>query len=188
MAQVKGTLLNAWKNFLNDRYGEDQVAAAIQSLSAGDRLLLQSPILDSTWYSMEFEETLRRLTRFLATPSDKDMARQMGRYIADYFYAHAYRTLLRGKPGGGKALDWFEDLVYRDLREYDVDMTGPSSSVVRYRYREGRPTAGQCQTLKAFIIRKFELSGYQNVTCTHVTCVAKGDECCEFSVQWDEAA
>lgn len=188
MAQVKGTLLNAWKHFLKDRYGEEKLNSAIETLAASDRLHLQSPILDSTWYPMEFERTLRRLTKSLASPSEKDLPAEMGRYIADYFYAHAYRMLLRTKPSKDKPLEWFEDLVYQNLRDYAVEMTGPSSSVVRYYYLESKPTAGQCQTLRAFIARKLELSGYQAVTCSHGRCAGKGDECCEFFMQWDGIA
>jgi hypothetical protein len=184
MAKVKGTLINAWKNFLKERYGEAQLAGAIQGLDAGDRFYLQSPILDSTWYPMELQRTMGRLTRLMTQPTDKDLSVELGRYTADYVYAKVYRMLLK-KPQKDRAIDWFDDVVYQDLRKCVIERSGPTTCIARYYYQEDKPTTGQCRSIKGFIARKLELAGYQNVICTHPKCMAKGDDCCEFLMEWE---
>jgi hypothetical protein len=184
MAQVKGTVINAWRKFLTDRYGDQALNAAINSLSTPEKSELALPILDSTWYPIELQLIMARLTRALSKPSDSDLAGELGRYMADYVYASVYRGLLRGKPLKDRPIDWFDDVVYRDLRTYRVEMSGPSTCIVRYHYLEGKPTSGQCRTLRAFISRKLELMGYQHVSCAHQKCLSKGNDCCEFEMQW----
>jgi hypothetical protein len=184
MAQVKGTLVNAWRNFLKERYGEEKVAAAIQSLDEGDRIQLQSPKLDSTWYPMELQQVMGRLTKAVAAPSDKDIALELGRYMADYTYGKVYRTLLMGNLNRNKDLDWFDDVLFQGLRRCATEKTGPCSSIVRYYYLEGKPTWGVCRSLVGFLTRQIELSGRQGVTCAHQKCAASGADCCEFLLQW----
>ena len=184
MALVKGTLINAWKNFLKERFGETRLADALQSLEADDRFLVQSAILDSTWYPMKLQQIMGRLTKSLTTASDKDMALELGRYMADYVYSTVYRRLLK-KPHGDRAIDWFDDVVYQDLRKCVVETAGPTSFVARYFYLENRPTPGQCRSLQGFISRKMELAGYREVTCVHPKCLARGSDCCEFLMQWE---
>jgi len=58
--------------------GEEKIASAIQSLDASDRLQLLSPIRDSSWYPMETQEAMGRLTKALATPEDKILPQTSG--------------------------------------------------------------------------------------------------------------
>lgn len=185
MAQVKGTLIEAWRSFLKDRYGEEKVASAVQSLDADDRLHLLSPTRDSSWYSMEVQEAMGRLTKTLATPADKDLASELGRYTADYVFTKIYPTVIDQNSGKKKAFGWFDYVLFQDLRKCVSESTGPASSVTRYYYLEGKPTPGQCRSLKAFLIRMSELRGRQNVTCIHRKCSSKGDDCCEFLMEWE---
>jgi hypothetical protein len=185
MAQVKGTLLNAWKSFLIDRYAEEKVSTAIESLDASDKLHLMSPILDSTWYPMELQQVMSKLTKALAARSDGDIASQLGRYTADYVLASVYRTVIANDSKKNKSVSWFDDLLYRGLRECKAEYTGPTSYVTWFYYLEGKPTAGQCRTLRAFLIRVSELRGRKNVTCIHRKCLARGGDCCEFLMEWD---
>jgi hypothetical protein len=185
MAQVKGTVINAWINFLKARYGDDKVTSAIQSLDAGDRSQLQSRILDSTWYPMEMQKVMGRLTKILASPSDKNLAADLGRYTADYVYTKVYRTILSGNMSKDKSTGWFDDFLFQDLRKCVSEQTGPTSSVSRYYYFEGKPTSGQCRTLLAFLTRRHELAGRKQVKCVHQKCSAKGADCCEFVIEWE---
>ena len=183
MAMVKGTLINAWRNFLKERYGDDKVAGGIQALETADRNHLQAPILDSSWYPMELQEAMGRLTKAIAPSSDKDMATDLGRYTADYVHTKVYRTLLSGKSK--KALDWFDDVLYQDLRKCVSETTGPTSSVTRYYYLHGKPSRGQCRTISGYLVRQQELQDGKAVKCVHKKCMNNGNDCCEFLLQWE---
>jgi hypothetical protein len=184
MAQVKGTVINAWRNFLKERYGEDKVAKAVQSLDTNDRVQLLSPILDSSWHSMELQQVMNRLTRALATAADKDLAKDLGRYMADYVHTKVYSAMLGGDVNKNKTSDWFNDVLYKDLRKCVTERKESTSRVTFY-YLEGKPTAGQCQTLSTFLARHVEIRGRKNVRCVHPKCLTKGADCCEFVVEWE---
>jgi hypothetical protein len=185
MAQVKGSLINAWISFLKARYGDDKVASAIESLDASDRSDLQLSILDSSWYPIEMQKVMGRLTKVLASSSDRRLAEDLGRYTADYVYTKIYRNVLSWAPNKNQSTDWFNDLLYQGFRKCVSTQTGPSSSVTRYHYLEGKPTSGQCRTLGAFLLRMAGLRGKKNVSIAHQKCLAKGADCCEFVIEWE---
>lgn len=185
MAQVKGSLINAWKNFLKERYGEENVTKAVQGLAVDDKALLESPVLDSSWYPMELQKTMGRLTKTLAPPTDKKMGEELGRYTADYIHTKVYRNLLEGNAKKAQAFAWFDDILYKDLRKCTTEAIDQTSYRIRYEYPDVKPTPGQCESVKGYLTRQNELRGRKQVTCVQQKCMAKGAECCEFLVQWE---
>jgi len=87
--------------------------------------------------------------------------------------------------GRKKAVNWFDYVLFQDLRRCVSEATGPTTSATRYYYLEIKPTPGQCRTLKAFLIRMSELRGRKKVTCSHSKCQSKGDDYCEFLMEWN---
>src|SRR5215212_674358 len=98
MAQIKGILLKAWKDFLKNRYGDAAVQDALNSLDAEDRMLLSPIFLPSGWYPYSTLHSLRKLTRPLVTPSDKNLSVEIGRFMAEYVFTGVYRSLLEKDP------------------------------------------------------------------------------------------
>jgi hypothetical protein len=189
LAEVKGTMVKGWLNFLKERYGESKVSSAIEKLDPSDRSTLISPILDSSWYPLELQSALSKLTRTLRSALDRDVATQLGRYMAEYAYTRVYANqLMDGPIKQGQSFGWVDKLLYQGLRKCEPEVTGPSSLVVRYYYERGiKPGEGECTSIAGFIARQMEMTGAFNVKCSHPKCLATGTarDCCEFGVKWE---
>lgn len=187
MAEIRGVLLNAWVTFLKNRYGEQALATAVAPLGAEDRALLSATFLDASWYPFETLHALRRVTRPLVTSADRDLTAEIGRFMAQHAFTGVYRSLLARDPG--KQIEKFKSIgefFFRETRKLETEITGSSSCVVRYRYEAGaKPTRAICASLAGFWSRTLELAGALEVKAAHSKCVAAGDDCCEFTFEWD---
>ena len=186
MAEVKGILLNAWVKFVKERYGEEAVAKAFGTLSPEDRRLLPATFLDASWYPYDSLHAFGRLTRPLVTKSDKDVAGEVGRFMAQHAFTGVYRSLLAHDPI--KQVEKFTSIgafFFRDTRKLETEITGPASCLVRYRYEAGaKPTRAICASLSGFWSRSIELAGASKVAAAHPKCFATGGDCCEFLLEW----
>jgi hypothetical protein len=190
MAEIKGVLINAWMDFLKNRYSEQAVSQAINTLDVEDRLLLSSPFLPSSWYSYGTLHALRRLTRPLATPADRDMSVEIGRFMAEYVFTGVYRSLLAKDPVKQvEKFSWIGDFFFHEARKLDTEIVNGSSCLVRYRYETGAsPTRAICESLTGFWSRTLELAGAANIKSAHPRCVTSGGNCCEFAFEWRASA
>ncbi|HLG16896.1 MAG TPA: hypothetical protein VJH03_20690 [Blastocatellia bacterium] len=187
MAEIRGVLLNAWVTFLKNRYGEQALANAVAPLGPEDRALLSATFLDASWYPYETLHALRRLTRPLVTSADRDLTLEIGRFMAQHAFTGVYRSLLARNPL--KQVEKFTSIgefFFRETRTLETEITGNSSCVVRYRYEaSAKPTRAICVSLAGFWSKTLELAGASNVKGAHPKCFAGGDDCCEFTFEWE---
>ena len=190
MAEIKGVLLSAWMTFLKTRYGEQAVAAALDTLDVDDQAKLAAPFLPSSWYSYDTLYTLRKLTKPLATRADRNLSAEIGSFMAEHAFNGVYRSLLERDPVKQvKKFAWIGEFFFNEARKLETEITSDRSCVVRYRYEQGAaPTRAICASLGAFWSRTIELSGAAGIRAAHTKCVAAGDECCEFTFAWELAA
>jgi predicted hydrocarbon binding protein len=185
MAEVKGVLLNAWMLFLRERYGERAVAEAMTHLRAEEQAALASPFLISSWYPFNTLFALGSLTRELGG-SERGLSFEIGRFMARRAFGEIYRQQLAKDPITQlQKFAWVHDLLYRQAREKEVEISGPSSGVIRYRYQgEARPFPGFCSSHSGFWVEVLQMAGANRVRASHPKCAAKGDDCCEFRFEW----
>ena len=186
MAEIKGILLNAWMEFLKNRYDEQAVAQALRTLSVEDRLLFSSGFLASSWYPYNTLQALRRLTRPLVTPAEQHLSEEIGRFMAEYVFTGVYRSLLVKEPiKQVEKFSWIRDFFFNETRKLETEIASSSRCVVRYRYEPGtKPTRAICESLGGFWSRTIELTGASRVRSSHRKCVTDGGSCCEFAFEW----
>jgi hypothetical protein len=186
MAEIKGVLLSAWMTFLKNRYGAEAVSSALNDLDAAEQARLSAPFLPSSWYPYDTLHILRRLTRPLATPSDRNLASEIGAFMAEHAFTGVYHSLLEHDPiKQVQKFNWIGEFFFNEARTLETEITGEASCVVRYRYEPGaNPTSAICTSLCAFWSRTIELAGASNVKAAHPKCVANKDSCCEFTFSW----
>jgi hypothetical protein len=187
MAEVKGVILNAWIQFLKSRYGEERVARGLQDLARAQEHQIAGAFLDSSWYPWESQGPLARLTRTLATPEDRNISFELGRFMADYAFEKVYKALLSREPDRLARNAWLEDSLFQGVRKGKSEMVGESSYLLRYTYEPGmKPTAGMCTSTIGFCFRQAELAGRTNVRVIHPEekCAAFGNDCCEIVIEW----
>ena len=186
MAEIKGILLNAWMDFLKNRYTEQAVSQALSTLSVEDRLLFSSRFLASSWYPYNTLQALRRLTRPLVTPADQHLSVEIGRFMAEYVFTGVYRSLLVKDPiKQVEKFSWIRDFFFNETRKLETEIDGNSRCLVRYRYEPGtKPTRAICESLGGFWSKTIELAGASHVRSSHRKCVTEGGSCCEFAFEW----
>ncbi|MBI3650766.1 MAG: hypothetical protein HY231_06925 [Acidobacteria bacterium] len=186
MAEIKGILLSAWMEFLKKKYGASALAQALDTLPGEDRVLLSSPFLASSWYTYSALSSLRKLTRLLATPADKDLSLEIGRVMAAHVFTGVYRTLVAKDPAKQvEKILWIKDFFFKDSLILETELLSPSRCLVRYHYDAGaKPTSAVCASLKGFWSQTFELAGATNIQASHPKCAAKGADCCDFIFAW----
>ena len=187
MADLKGVVLNAWFQFLKSRYGEDQVAGAINNLPPAKQRQLSAGFLDSSWYPFESQSSLATLTRVLATSSDANISFEMGRFMADYAFERVYKQLLSRESNRLVRNAWLEDSLFQGVRKMKSEMIAESTCLIRYYYEPGiKPTSGLCASTIGFCVRQAELAGGQDVKVVHPPdkCAVTGNDCCEVVIEW----
>ena len=187
MAEVKGSMLNAWMAYLAEGYGEKEVVEAIKGLSPEDQKRFDTKFLDSSWYPIQMSSSMTRLTVSLTKRPDPQLAVHVGRYMARYVYTHVYRNLIGSDPiNHVQKFSWIDELMYRGLRTFNAEATGPSSCRVSCRYEPGqRPPGTMCGGLIGFFGEVLEMTGGFNVRASHSACVLRGADCCEFAFEWE---
>jgi hypothetical protein len=186
MAEIKGILLTAWMDFLKARYSAQALTAAINNLDSAENLLVSAPFLASSFYPYSSLYALRKLTRQVATPADKNLSVEIGRIMAEHVFTGAYRTLVAKDPlKQVEKISWVKDFFFKDSLILETEVLGESRCLVRYRYDAGaKPTSSICESLKGFWSKTLELSGATGLKATHPTCATKGAKCCEFIFDW----
>jgi hypothetical protein len=186
MAEIKGVLLNAWMELLKKRYGAEAVSQAFDAVSRKDPALLSSFFLPANWYPYSMLDGLRQVTRALATPTAPVLSVEVGRYMAEYVFTGVYRTLLVKDPV--RQLEKFpsiKEFFFHDTYDLEIDRTGESRCIVRYRYEPGTsPTRAICESLGGFWSKALDLAGASNTKFTHPNCLLNGGPCCEFVLEW----
>ncbi len=187
MAEIKGVLLTAWMNFLNNRYGENAVTEVLQTLDPEDRLLLSKQFLPSSWYAYSTLHALRKVTRALVKPTDRNLSVEIGRYQAEFVFTGVYKTFLTKDPlKQVEKFSWIKDFFFQDARKLETETLGANRCLVRYTYEPGAsPTRAICESLGAFWSKTLELAGAANIKSTHPKCVANRANCCEFIFEWE---
>ena len=186
MAQIKGILLSGWMDLLKKRYGAEAVSQALQGLDEEDRARLSAAFLASSWYPYSTLFALQKLTRPLATASDRNLSLEIGKYMAEYVFTGVYRSFLEKDPI--KQVDkfsWIRDFFFQETRTLETQMLGTTRCLVRYRYQAGAtPTRAICDSMGGFWSKTLELAGAANIRFTHIKCVATQADCCEFVFEW----
>jgi uncharacterized protein (TIGR02265 family) len=185
MASVKGSKILSKIAFVRDTYGEPAVERVIDSLPEDDRIEVRAAIL-SGWYPIEmYHRVLDAVAREVAGGDDSVFDR-IGEYSAESLFKTVYRGYLHQDPR--QVLDNMvplHSLLNRPGR-MEVSMNGGSHCDIRV---WAPPVeAPVCRCAAAFYRKVLELCGAGGVRVRESSCQTRGDDCCEFSIDWSPAA
>jgi hypothetical protein len=189
VAEVRGVLINGMKAFLTDTYGPAEVETSLSELPPDEAALIRRKCLDATFYPFETMIAQRHQMRALAAEHPKgahSLPEQCGVFLADYVFKGVYRAFLANDaPSMAAKVPWVKDFFYKDLEQVTVEVTGPSSCRLTYRYEPGvRHGRAVCRSLLAFWSHALELAGGKRVVSTHGLCISDGADHCEFALSW----
>ena len=185
MAEVKGVLVKAQREFLVERYGKDSMERSTATLDPDDAALVQRKFLDSSFYPYKTIIALGRLARALASHG-RSTPEEMGAFIAAFVFKGVYKPLVAPSPAAMVAkMSWITEFFYRDTQKIESAMNGDKSCVVTYRYEgEVRPTRAVCRSNAGFWRRTLEMAGAPHVQGAHPVCLVDGGDRCEFRFSW----
>lgn len=109
--------------------------------------------------------------------------------MAEFVFTGVYKTLLVKDPAKQvEKFSWIREFFFRDTRQLETEMAGPSRCLVRYSCEVGaNPTRAICESLGGFWSKTLELAEASEVKATHPKCVTSGGTCCEFIFEWEPA-
>ena len=184
--ELRGVQLKAVYTFMNQRYGDEPVDAALKSLGADDQALMPSLLMDSNWYSYSAWRVVTRMMRILDPGAGEQFCIEAGRYMAEYCFAGAFKSLVSATPAQQvNRFDRIHHLGVRNVSEINARNVTKDSAIVTYSYDKSvGAVASTCATLRGFWSRLLEMSGARDVVVIHNKCAARGADSCEFSFSW----
>jgi hypothetical protein len=184
--ELRGVQLKAVYTFMKQRYGDATVDAALKSLVPQDQSLIPALLLDSNWYSYSAWQAVARMMRVLDPNAGEGFCLEAGKYMADYCFVGAFRSLVSNSPS--QQIDRFSRIHYlgvRNVSDIETRNVAADSATVTYHYKKNVKTAvSTCATLCGFWSRLLEMSGARDVVATHSKCTARGADRCEFVFTW----
>ncbi|MET0402174.1 MAG: TIGR02265 family protein [Cystobacter sp.] len=185
VARIKGSILISRLRLLAKQTAMKR-SDVFQRLPAADRKVLEAVIMPIGWYPLELN--LRLDTAIAAVLSPRDRARafiDMGRASAEENLNGPHHVFIR--QGDPHFLLSHAQEIYRlyyavGLRSYEK--TGPRGGVLRTLGAES-VTESDCLTIIGWHQRAIELCGGRDVRIEHTKCLARGNDCCEYTCLWE---
>ena len=183
-ATVKGTVLQARKAFVGERFGDAALEKVLASLSADDQKILRGIILPLGWYPADtcnhFDEAIINSIGGDARKAFWELGRQsaehnLGKFQAAYLRGKNPLTFLAQTPAIYR--------LYYEVGSREFQPTGEKSGVMITSGAEG-VTVGDCLTVMGWHERALEMVGARNLKITHPICRASKGDVCRYEISW----
>ena len=183
MQQIKGCVLRARLQFVEENFGRQAGEQLVQSLGADDQQKLRS-ILNSQWYPFDLGTRLDDAIVRLVGKGDRDFYERLGEASAfrnlttvhaAFVTEHDPHAFLR------KADEIYS--AYYEKGHRDYRQTSPTSGVLTTRDAPVA-TVGDCGTVVGWHRKAMEICGARDVEVVEEECRAKGGSVCRYRVSW----
>ena len=181
-ARVKGTKLKSKLAFVEEAFGSEVLREVLAALPEEDRQSLRR-MLDLGWYPIGIFDRLLAAIVQVAGRGDLDVLDRMGRESADYQAENAYRVYFRGHEPRAllEAMVPMHSQINKPARMELVERGERSLSLLVY---EPPTTLLTCRLARSFYQRAMELAGGETARVTETSCMARGQDHCQFDMQW----
>ena len=182
--EVKGNLLAARPRYVTERWGQDEAARLIASLSSSARAVLRQTILPFSWYPMAIMAEVDRAILEGPMGGDIKQMQTFGSAIARYDLSTLYKMLFRlGTPA----------FVLRRMNvAYSTYIRGGWMRSETPTAQSGRVTMGPAFPMylcrygvSGWISAALELSGAKRVLVREEACAHSGAPECVWSATWE---
>lgn len=186
MQQVKGAVLKARLQFVEQHWGKPGLEQVLASLSKEDQEVLRV-ILTVKWYPFEVGERLDAAIVRELGGGRTEVFERLGAASADTNLGGAHRAFLTpGRPHVflGKAPQIYGFYYETGRRTYEP--TGDSSGVMTT-YDAETFSAPDCLSVIGWYKRALELCGVSGVAIDEDECRARGGAVCRYHIRWQNA-
>lgn len=182
--QVKGTAITSRVRFIRDRFGEEAYRRVKASLSPEHRAAIDARILPHQWAPFSLFVEFNTQTDQLLGAGDLALCEAMGRFGAEVNLPTIYRIFYKlGTPAFilRKAARLWE-LHYSSGRMV-ADTSRPDVAILSV-HDFGAPHRAHCLSVLGWAARSAELSGAPVCRAEETHCRTRGDDRCEFLLDW----
>lgn len=182
--KIKGTVINARKEFIKEHFGEGAWEKVLKTLPPSHQDQLRGTILSSTWYSFEIGDALDNAIVKVLGRGNLSFFEELGAVSARKSLAKEHKSFLsKGDPQGflkkaGIIYKFYYNTGYREYKE-----TGPQSGIMTT-FNSETYSAPDCLTVIGWHKEALKLCGVKQVNVVEEECRTKGGKCCRYRFQW----
>jgi uncharacterized protein (TIGR02265 family) len=182
--KVKGNIIKARLTFVKEHFGEDGWKQVLAAIPPSDREVLQHIIPNIVWFPFEFSKLLDETIVRVLGKGDSKVFEQIGAASARKNLSSVHQNLL--EPGDPQAFLQKAPVVYRcyyDQGRREYTATSPTTGMLTT-YDAETFSAADCLTVIGWYKEALKMCGAKTVFMSEEKCRAKGDEFCQYRVQW----
>lgn len=187
MAEVKGTLIAAKRQYVLKYHGEDtlkKVLAQLKDREAAKRL--ESVVLKSAWYPfdlwIDLTETIDRVVGY----GDGRLLRQMARQTADDDLTTVYKVYFKSMQPmhvfDKAAQVWNAYYNSGSLKVTKIDPNTVELEILDFE----SPHWVHCESALGWAERSVQLAGMKGVQAEHLECRGRGAGRCRLRIAWKQ--
>jgi len=183
--EIKGLILQARKEFVEDDFGEGAWNRVLAALPAEDRASIQDLILTAKWYPFELGERLDRAIVAVLGAGKEKVFEDIGVKSAQRSLTKVHKSFLT--PGDPQAFMGKADVIYKfyyDTGRREYEETGPTSGVITT-HDAKTFSVPDCLTVIGWYKEALRMCGARNVEAVEEECRAKGGACCRYRFKWN---
>lgn len=182
--EIKGLILQARKEFVDEHFGDGAWERVIAALSAEDRGAVQDLILTAKWYPFELGERLDRAIATVVGEGKEKIFEDIGAKSAQRSLTKVHKSFLT--PGDPQAFMGKADVIYKfyyDTGRREYQETGPTSGVITT-YDAETFSVPDCLTVIGWYKEALRMCGARNVEGVEEECRARAGKCCRYRFKW----
>jgi uncharacterized protein (TIGR02265 family) len=182
--EIKGLVIQARKEFVDDNFGAEGWKKVLQALPDEDRATLRDLVLTAKWYPFELGERLDRAIVNELGQGKQKIFEDIGAKSAQRSLVKVHKSFLT--PGDPQAFLSKADVIYKfyyDTGRREYTSTGPNSGVLTT-YDAKTFSVPDCLTVIGWHKEALKMCGARNVEVVEEECRAKGGSCCRYRVKW----
>jgi predicted hydrocarbon binding protein len=184
MAEVnlKGASLKSSIKFLTEKFGPEKYAAILAAMPVEDQLVIRN-VLPHHWVPARSMVNLMHAAAKATGQDAKKLAFELGQYSAEDGLTTLYRLFF--KVGSPEFIIGRAAKVWRNFYDVsDVTLHHVVSGHLNFRVN-GMPIKDEilCERIRGWLFKATVMMGYKP-EIVQEKCTAKGDEYCEFAIDW----
>ncbi len=183
MQQIKGSVLKARLGFVEERFGQDRLAAVLEALPEDDRKELRQ-ILTVKWYPFDLGKRLDRAIVEALGGGDATFFERLGEASAEKNLGTLHKGFLtHGRPHDFLAQAQAIYSLYYQTGRREYERVGEREGLLTTHEAETF-SAPDCSTVVGWYRKALEMCGAKGVTVREEECRARGGAVCRYRVSW----
>jgi len=182
--KVKGNVLIARKNFVEERFGAEGWERLLGSLPDADRAQLSVPLSAVGWYPFGIGQRLDAAIVKVLANGDHNVFKRMGAAsaLSNLTTVHKH-FLVKGNPQAFLAHAPLIYKFYYDTGRREYEQLGPNSGTLTT-YDADTFSHVDCLTVVGWYEQALKMCGAKEATVVEEACRAQGKPFCRYRLQW----